>query len=488
MFCAPLLPFRVSLSVSPFSEAVLQVTALSDGGYVARTVDGLQSLYVRHGATEVYARIATRRVAPQGPIADHGWQRGLERARLAGDSALPFNPELGLWAEYGDGGNYQQPPDFRDYPEIQLSGPWTDLTLQEMLRPLRRYGALVAQQILDTGAQVNIWDIGNEIEFGIAGVTVQPLTGGHDYKAPDAVDPAIGRMSTARLIAMPEQDRISWSRAHLWPHVGRLLAAVADGIRSVDPKARFSTHISPIGQKTSAIHLSFWETLKDAGFFPDEFGLSYYPGLGRSHGGPDDAFQWLKDVTTTLKTRYGRPSFIAEGGYASDVMPPPYLFNDVVKGYPLNEDGQYRFNRDVIAWGVESGALAGYRPWAPDLCTGPGWQPMSWFKPGSEVATPKLALRSFEEALPSIWVSVATSRLAANALRVSVRTNGAALPKLALELYHDGRLLAGARVDADDTWKPLTLRAQRIRIPGRHHILTIRSGEHLLMRRRVTIN
>jgi hypothetical protein len=41
--------------------------------------------------------------------------------------------------------------------------------------------------------------------------------------------------------------------------------------------------------------------------------------------------------------------------------------------------GQAAFNRDLIAWGRRSGALAGYRPWAPDLCIGPGWEPMAWF-------------------------------------------------------------------------------------------------------------
>jgi arabinogalactan endo-1,4-beta-galactosidase len=234
------------------------------------------------------------------------------------------------------------------------------------------------------------------VEFGIAGVATRPLTPTSEYKAPDRVDPAIGQMSSMQLVAMGEAERIAWSKAHLWPYTGRLIAATAEGIRSVAPGAKVSSHISPIGQKTPAVTLAFWETVKSAGFLPDQFGASYYPGLGKSRGGPEDAFAWFKEVATTLKRRYGRPVFIAEGGVASGHMPPPFSFNDPVPGYPLSLEGQAAFNRDLVAWGVQSGALAGYRPWAPDLCVGPGWEPMAWFDAKGRA---KPVLNTFETAL-----------------------------------------------------------------------------------------
>ena len=105
--------FRVSLSVSPFTEAVLASLALADGHETARTVKAVQRLFDRHGATEVYARVATRQHARLGD-AEYGWARALERARLARDLGLPLNPELGLWAVYGDI-TRQPAPDFSDY-------------------------------------------------------------------------------------------------------------------------------------------------------------------------------------------------------------------------------------------------------------------------------------------------------------------------------------------------------------------------------------
>ena len=48
------------------------------------------------------------------------------------------------------------------------------------------------------------------------------------------------------LMQMPEGKRAAWLAEHLWRHEAKMLAAVAAGIRSADPKARFSTHVSGI--------------------------------------------------------------------------------------------------------------------------------------------------------------------------------------------------------------------------------------------------
>ena len=65
-----------------------------------------------------------------------------------------------------------------------------------MKSALRQYGALAARQLLATGVRVNYWDLGNEVDWGVAGIAVQGLdpTG---YSPPDAVDPAIGQMTAA---------------------------------------------------------------------------------------------------------------------------------------------------------------------------------------------------------------------------------------------------------------------------------------------------
>ncbi len=393
--------FRNSLSVSPFTETVLRRTALRDGARTARTVQEVQELFIRRGSTEVYQRIATRRYAGQNGQAEMGFARGIERARLARAVHLPFNPELGLFRDYGDAGNYQEPPDFTDYPAIRLPGPWLTLRIGQMEAALRQYGELVARQILGTGARVNVWDIGNEVEFGIAGVALKPLLSSSEpYVAPDAVDPAIGQMSVGSLVGMSESDRIAWLRRHLWPYVGRLIAATAAGIRSVDRTARFSTHISGIFQPTPATALAFWETVEAVGYQPAVFGASYYPTAG-ALAAPGNLLTLFKDIATALGQRFGRQVFIAEGGYPSGHMSGSFPYNTPVPGYPQSVPGQERFIADLVRWGIGSGRLDGYRQWAPDYCT-TDWQPMSWFStPRHRVATAKPALGAVAGVLAS---------------------------------------------------------------------------------------
>jgi hypothetical protein len=182
---------------------------------------------------------------------------------------------------------------------------------------LRQYAVKTAREILATGVKVRIWDIGNEVDFGVAGVAVRPLPGGCDdtaggagwYRPPDQVDPAIGTMSVAGLMQLPEPKRIAWLEAHLWPHLAKLFAAVVQGIRSVDPEVRFSTHLSGMSATRSAQAVAFFRAMRDGGYAPDELGLSYYPSSsGESLGD-------FQKTVAALHEKLGRPVFIAEFGY-----------------------------------------------------------------------------------------------------------------------------------------------------------------------------
>jgi arabinogalactan endo-1,4-beta-galactosidase len=396
----PAKDFRISVSVSPFAEVRFAGGfVFTDGKVTAKNPEELQRMFATHGANEVYARIATTQKYRIGS-GDHSMERGLERARMAAALNLPFNPELGLFKIYGDI-RCQPPPDFSDYQEIGIPGAWNSLTLEQMLLVLRTYGATAARQILDTGVKVRIWDIGNEVEFGIAGVAVQPMPGGCDdtaggagwYKPSDAVDPAIGKMSAVGLVRMSDAKRIEWLQAHVWPHEAKMLAAVADGIRSVDPHARFSTHVSGMSSILPAQTVAFFRAMRDGGFAADELGVSYYP---TSSNIPRDRLQAFKDMATAAQHELGRPVFVAEFGYPAKTMSGIFKWNEEVKGYPLTPEGQANFIRDLVAWGVETGTLSGIRPWAPELAA-PGWGGMSFFANSGNTATARPALDAILE-------------------------------------------------------------------------------------------
>ena len=395
--------FRTSLSVSPFTEILTNAgAAFSDGSSTAKNPEELQRLFIRHGSNEVYARIATTQKYRTG-FGDHSLNRGLERAKLAAALHLPFNPELGLFGIYGDI-RCQPAPDFSDYPEIKLTGPWESLTLDQMRAVLRVYGATAARQILATGVQVRIWDIGNEIELGVAGVAVKPMpglcedtAGGPNwYRPPDAVDPAIGKMTFQSIMGMSEAKRIDWLSQHLWPYEAKLLASVADGIRSADPKARFSTHASGVAAAAPAYTTAFFKALRDGGFPVDEIGISYYP---TSSAYPRDRLKAFQEMATMAHRELGRPIFIAEFGYPAGKMSGMFKWNDAVEGYPQNDEGQVAFIRDLVAWGTREKILSGIRPWAPELSIA-GWEPMSLFQRNGDVAKARPALDAFRPSPP----------------------------------------------------------------------------------------
>jgi arabinogalactan endo-1,4-beta-galactosidase len=207
---------------------------------------------------------------------------------------------------------------------------------------------------------------------GVADVAVKGLdpTG---YSPPDTVDPANGQMSAVQLLGMPEADRIAWLRQHLWPYVGRLLAATAQGVRSVDHGARFSTHLASIGVQDTTLHAAFWEAMNRAGYHPAQFGTSLYP----TNGDPGDRKAIFLGIAETLQQRFRRKLFFAEFGYPSDVMGLPFAWNNTQPGYPQTPDGHYRYLRDLTACSVVTGAVAGVRPWALDYCLASG----GWAQP-----------------------------------------------------------------------------------------------------------
>lgn len=368
----------------------------TDGRRTAASLEQLQRMFIAHGATEVSALISTMTPAT-GPDADGSLATGLTRAALARSLGIPFVPQLGLWKTYGDSG-LQPSPDFSDYPQLKMRGPWTSLTMDQMLPLLRGYGALVARRILAAGARVPIWDLGNEVEYGVAGVAIppRPHEGDSDngpgwYRPPNAVDPAIGAMTHAELARMSSAERIGWLRAHVWLRVGRMLGAVADGIRTVDPGARFSTHIAD--STDTALTVAFYEALRDAGFLPDELGVSYYPTWGQ------DTLPKFQETVRALHRSLDRPVFISEFAFPAGLITGYYAkWNIPQPGYPLDDQGQAAFLRTLTRWGSQTGLVSGIRPTAPELCES-GWAAMSFFRLEGRTAVARPALDAMRQGL-----------------------------------------------------------------------------------------
>jgi hypothetical protein len=380
--------FRDVLSVGLNAEHSLDAgIVFTDGRRTARDLASLQRLFVAHGSTEVYTRIGTNRSAAGGPV-ETCLARGLERARLAKALDLALDPEIGLWIVYGG------LPDFREYPELKVPGPWTRLSTREMAPVVRGFGAIVAREILATGVTVNVWHLSGD-ERGVGGLTLPrlgPFGNETPYRPPDGVDPAIGRVDVAGFEAQPQSQRIAWYEANLWPHTARLWAALAEGIRSVDPAARFTTHVGS-GSRPAyepALIKAFFRTLEDNGYRVDQPGACFFPSNAAA---PHDRMAAFRASIGEAHSALGRPFFIAEHAYPVRPFSIGEDWGHATPGYPLSREGQARLTRDLVAWGVRTGALAGLRQWSPESADG-GWAPMSLFDLKGRTATARPSLDS----------------------------------------------------------------------------------------------
>jgi arabinogalactan endo-1,4-beta-galactosidase len=321
---------------------------------------------------------------------------------MALDLEIPLNPLLFLSRHYGDMTG-QPDPVFDGFPDLALDAPWHTLGLDEMSNYVRRFAAVVAEEILATGVRVDVWNLGNEVDFGVAGVTVQPIPmdqwnevdGTADwYRGPDAIDPAIGGMSANALFEMPLDDRIAWLAEHVWAHEARLFAAAAEGVRSVDAQAKFCTHLGnmPVERGWAS---AFFRAMKDGGYEFDMTGLSGYPSML-----PDanTAFSNEKDELVALMSEFGMPAMVQEYNYPAGHSEETFAdAGGVIDGYPHTEDGQAKMLEDFVVWGIGEG-LAGINPWGPDLIW-PVWEKMTFFRVEGTQAIARPALWSYEKAV-----------------------------------------------------------------------------------------
>jgi arabinogalactan endo-1,4-beta-galactosidase len=336
--------FRYPLSASYFAEEIFEAgVAFDDGERRATSARELQEMFVAHGANELAVRIGTSRHRPEHYDDDTSLDAAVERARMAVDLGLPLNPLLFLSRHYGDVTG-QPHPVFDGYDELRLSRPWPEMSVDEMSQVLRRFAEIVATAILDTGVRVSFWNLGNEVDLGICGIAPRPFEMGQWdevdgvadwYRAPDAIDEAIGDMSTNELLDLPDEARSDWLASHVWPHEARLLEAAASGIRAVDPEARFSTHV---GQPTRGFARAFFEAMKRGGYAVDQIGISMYPSMkpdaNEAINGAFADIAWAQQewAITGIFQEFGYPAGRSPDTFADE--------GSEVDGCPLTEEGQ----------------------------------------------------------------------------------------------------------------------------------------------------
>ena len=391
--------FRVALSLSPFSLNQFQKGySFVVGDRTAATPEALQEIYRELGSTEMYVRIATKRHVTDVDETDgepdenanvHTFDQGIRMCQIAASLNIPINPEIMCAYTYMDM-DKQQAPRFDEYPEFNylMNGKdWSELTLDEICEVLRAYGEFVGEAILNTGCTVNNWNLGNEANFGFAGISMGLKT---------AVDPKLEKAGTLKKYTAPVFAR-GWLKKHVWKHDAKAYAAVKEGILNAYAKlgidasnVKFSTHIATV-VFPAGCSAKFFNFMKDNGYEMETAGISYYPSAPSMSISKKSL---LKKTIKKINKKCGLNVFIGEFSYPSGKMDGPFAgWNKKVKGYKHDQLGQANIYADVIAWGKANG-MAGIRYWAPDY---EGWFAMSMFEFSNQVGTAKTILLNHKD-------------------------------------------------------------------------------------------
>ena len=399
-------PFRVALSLSPFSlNQFNDGYSFTVGEKTATTPAELQSIYRDLGSTEMFVRIATKRhktYQADGVTLDntvdgvedenanvHTFDQGIELCKIAAELNIPINPEVMGAYTYMDMDRLQAPR-FEEYPEfyaLQNGKDWSELTMDEVCTVLRAYGAFVAEELLKNGCTIHNWNLGNEANFGFAGIGLGMKT---------AVNPSLENVLDMKKYVASVFD-VWWLKENVWPYEARALAATKEGILSAYAKlgidashVKFSTHIATVVSATRA-SVSFFETMAKNGYKMDVAGISYYPSAPSMSL---DKWELLTRTVVRINHELGIPVFIAEFSYPSGAMDGPFAsWNKTLDDYKHTEQGQADVYADVISWGKQHG-LAGIRYWAPDY---EGWYAMSMFEFNQKRGTAKTILANHKQ-------------------------------------------------------------------------------------------
>lgn len=201
---------------------------------------------------------------------------------------------------------------------------WAGLTEAEVASRVEQHATNVATYYKSLGLTIEVFEIGNEIDFGVCGVRL-----GETVTVPAGVDPV--------------NDPV-WMRDNVWVLGAPILKAAIRGVRAVYPAARILLHVAGLGYSNGNIAASgFFQSMLDLNVPFDIAGLSFPYQFGSS--AVSQPYFANADFLAALDRigAFGRPLQIVEFAYPAD---PAGATATPAAPYPFTPDGQAAFIRD----------------------------------------------------------------------------------------------------------------------------------------------
>jgi len=238
--------------------------------------------------------------------------------------------------------------DWADLMKQPAPAAWKDLDLEKRAEAVHAYSRDVVSHFRREGLRSHLYEIGNEIDYGICGV----YPGKSTKKSPESL-----------------------SRS-CWPQAARLILASQQGVKEADPEAKFLLHIAHWWDVDFCI--AFFKFMLSQGVQVDYAGLSYFPSS--NIGGSIEMAQF-GDAVSRLHEAIDRPVIVSETAYpaTADFTGQFSRWKKESPGYPLTADGQRCWIADFLNFCAHRSEIAAVYYWSPEWCGEGMWKAFALF-------------------------------------------------------------------------------------------------------------
>ena len=280
-------------------------------------------------------------------------QYAINTAKIVQDVGMKCSITLFLSSDWSDIGKQPAPEPWVEQYD------WFNLTENQQCSIIRNYTKNITKDLLSNGIDADLYEIGNEIDYGICGIYEDNLV---------------------------DRENIPWMENTIWRQMAAFIQAGIEGVQSVDETSAFILHITHWWDYNFSS--AFFTTMEKEGIRFDYMGLSFYPSSGiynitkalMGEGNGTLSQQLFFDTTLNLSQNLGKQIIISEYAYPSSslIIGPFSSFNREVQGYPLTKQGQKGWLRDFLRWTDEQPCIAGSFYFSPEFYVFI-WAPMSLF-------------------------------------------------------------------------------------------------------------
>jgi arabinogalactan endo-1,4-beta-galactosidase len=290
---------------------------------------------------ELFAKNGCRNARIRLWVGDDGMNRltyAIETARRAKQAGL--KPYLVIFLS----------EEWADFVKQPAPAVWKNLPQEKKLAAIADYTETVVRQMAKNGIEIDTFEIGNEIDFGICGEFEEEW---------------------------PRRVSLEFMRTHVWPRMVPILKAAQSGVLKAQPKAKFIVHLSQWNNVDYCI--PFWKAMLAAEVQCDYPGLSYFPTSAKEPA--QRSFTYLTTQVARIVEALRKPVLICETGYPATANFGGQFaeWNLPVEGYPLSDNGQAKWIADFVAIVRHDPNLAGVFYWSPEWYDGGLWDAFALF-------------------------------------------------------------------------------------------------------------